>query len=85
LIQNEEAETVALVKSLAEHYTKKGNTIILTTIPMSGTCMNCEILINQLMRVLLDDMENQQSMSLARAADPDGKRTIGMSSILQYD
>ncbi|KIK46797.1 hypothetical protein CY34DRAFT_799955 [Suillus luteus UH-Slu-Lm8-n1] len=60
LIQNEEAETVALVKSLAEHYTKKGNTIILTTIPMS------------------DDMENQQSMSLARAADPDGKRTIGV-------
>ncbi|KAG2148944.1 P-loop containing nucleoside triphosphate hydrolase protein [Suillus clintonianus] len=59
LIQNEEAETVALVKSLAEHYTKKENTIILTTIPMS------------------DDMENQQSMSLARAADPDGKRTIG--------
>ncbi|KAG1856026.1 P-loop containing nucleoside triphosphate hydrolase protein [Suillus subalutaceus] len=36
LIQNEEAETVALVKSLAEHYTKKENTIILTTIPMSG-------------------------------------------------
>ncbi|KAG2064865.1 hypothetical protein BDR04DRAFT_1122244, partial [Suillus decipiens] len=35
LIQNEEAETVALVKSLAEHYTKKENTIILTTIPMS--------------------------------------------------
>lgn len=60
LIQNEEPETVALVKSLAEHYTKKGNTIILTTIPMS------------------DDMENQQSMSLARAADPDGKRTIGV-------
>ncbi|KAG1748049.1 P-loop containing nucleoside triphosphate hydrolase protein [Suillus lakei] len=60
LIQNEEAETVALVKSLAEHYTKKENTIILTTIPMS------------------DDMENQQSMSLARAADPDGKRTIGV-------
>jgi hypothetical protein len=44
LIQNEEAETVALVKSLAEHYTKKENTIILTTIPMSGTCVNCEIL-----------------------------------------
>ncbi|KAG2113562.1 P-loop containing nucleoside triphosphate hydrolase protein [Suillus discolor] len=60
LIQNEEAETVALVKGLAEHYTKKKNTIILTTIPMS------------------DDMENQQSMSLARAADPDGKRTIGV-------
>lgn len=60
LIQNEEAETVALVKTLAEHYTKKENTIILTTIPMS------------------DDMENQQSMSLARAADPDGKRTIGV-------
>ncbi|KAG0701485.1 P-loop containing nucleoside triphosphate hydrolase protein [Suillus ampliporus] len=60
LIQNEEAETVALVKSLAEHYTKKENTIILTTIPMS------------------DDMENQQSMSLARAADPNGKRTIGV-------
>ncbi|KAG2064867.1 hypothetical protein BDR04DRAFT_1130602 [Suillus decipiens] len=60
LIQNEEAETVALVKSLAEHYTKKENTIILTTIPMS------------------DDMENQQSMTLARAADPDGKRTIGV-------
>ncbi|OJA20284.1 hypothetical protein AZE42_13533, partial [Rhizopogon vesiculosus] len=35
LIQNEEADTVALVKSLAEHYTKKENTIILTTIPMS--------------------------------------------------
>ncbi|KAG2052283.1 hypothetical protein BDR06DRAFT_888137 [Suillus hirtellus] len=60
LIQNEEAETVALVKGLAEHYTQKKNTIILTTIPMS------------------DDMENQQSMSLARAADPDGKRTIGV-------
>ncbi|KAG1830238.1 P-loop containing nucleoside triphosphate hydrolase protein [Suillus variegatus] len=60
LIQNEEAETVALVKSLVEHYTQKKNTIILTTIPMS------------------DDMENQQSMSLARAADPDGKRTIGV-------
>ncbi|KAG2141892.1 P-loop containing nucleoside triphosphate hydrolase protein [Suillus clintonianus] len=59
LIQNEDAETVALVKNLVEHYTKKENTIILTTIPMS------------------DDMENQQSMSLARAADPDGKRTIG--------
>ncbi|KAG1782138.1 P-loop containing nucleoside triphosphate hydrolase protein [Suillus placidus] len=67
LIQNEEAETVALVKSLSEHYTKKENTIILTTIPMS------------------DDMENQQSMSLARAADPDGKRTIGKSPILQCD
>ncbi|KAG1729547.1 P-loop containing nucleoside triphosphate hydrolase protein [Suillus lakei] len=36
LIQNEEAEIVALVKSLVEHYTKKENTIILTTIPMSG-------------------------------------------------
>ncbi|KAG1745129.1 P-loop containing nucleoside triphosphate hydrolase protein, partial [Suillus paluster] len=60
LIQNEEAETVALVKSMAEHYTETENTIILTTIPMS------------------DDMENQQSMSLARAADPDGKRTIGV-------
>ncbi|KAG1792765.1 P-loop containing nucleoside triphosphate hydrolase protein [Suillus plorans] len=60
LIQNEEAETVALVKGLVEHYTQKKNTIILTTIPMS------------------DDMENQQSMSLARAADPDGKRTIGV-------
>jgi GTPase SAR1 family protein len=60
LIQNEEAETVALVKSLAEHYTKKENTIILTTIPMS------------------DDMENQQSMTLAKAADPNGKRTIGV-------
>ncbi|KAG2743383.1 hypothetical protein P692DRAFT_201171206 [Suillus brevipes Sb2] len=60
LIQNEEAEIVALVKNLVEHYTKKENTIILTTIPMS------------------DDMENQQSMSLARAADPDGKRTIGV-------
>lgn len=44
LIQNEEAEIVALVKSLAEHYTEKENTIILTTIPMSGTCMNCKIL-----------------------------------------
>ncbi|OJA13651.1 hypothetical protein AZE42_06890 [Rhizopogon vesiculosus] len=52
LIQNEEADTVALVKGLAEHYTKKENTIILTTIPMS------------------DDMENQQSMTLAREADP---------------
>ncbi|KAG2153903.1 P-loop containing nucleoside triphosphate hydrolase protein [Suillus clintonianus] len=62
LIQNEEAEIVALVKSLAEHYTEKKNTIILTTIPMS------------------DDMENQQSMSLARAADPNGRRTIGNSS-----
>ncbi|KAG2337542.1 hypothetical protein BDR05DRAFT_1063225 [Suillus weaverae] len=60
LIQNEEAEIVALVKSLAEHYTEKKNTIILTTIPMS------------------DDMENQQSMSLARAADPNGRRTIGV-------
>ncbi|KAG1834900.1 P-loop containing nucleoside triphosphate hydrolase protein [Suillus variegatus] len=60
LIQNEEAEIVALVKNLVEHYTKKENTIILTTIPMS------------------DDMENQQSMSLARAADPAGKRTIGV-------
>ncbi|KAG2365973.1 P-loop containing nucleoside triphosphate hydrolase protein [Suillus spraguei] len=27
---------------------------------------------------LPDDMENQQSMTLARAADPDGKRTIGV-------
>ncbi|KAG1812617.1 P-loop containing nucleoside triphosphate hydrolase protein [Suillus subaureus] len=27
---------------------------------------------------LPDDMENQQSMSLARAADPNGKRTIGV-------
>ncbi|KAG1851703.1 P-loop containing nucleoside triphosphate hydrolase protein [Suillus subluteus] len=60
LIQNEEAEIVALVKCLAEHYVKKKNTIILTTIPMS------------------DDMENQQSMSLARAADPTGWRTIGV-------
>ncbi|KAG2034094.1 P-loop containing nucleoside triphosphate hydrolase protein [Suillus americanus] len=60
LIQNEEAEIVSLVKNLVEYYTKKENTIILTTIPMS------------------DDMENQQSMSLARAADPDGKRTIGV-------
>ncbi|KAG1742200.1 P-loop containing nucleoside triphosphate hydrolase protein [Suillus lakei] len=60
LIQNEEAETVGLVKSLAKHYTEKKNTIILTTIPMS------------------DDMENQQSMSLARAADPNGRRTIGV-------
>ncbi|KAG2131413.1 P-loop containing nucleoside triphosphate hydrolase protein [Suillus bovinus] len=60
LIQNEEPEMVALVKSLAEHYVEKKNTIILTTIPMS------------------DDMENQQSMSLARAADPIGKRTIGV-------
>jgi hypothetical protein len=34
------------------------------------------------MRALLDDMENQQSMTLARAADPDGKRTIGKSSVL---
>jgi hypothetical protein len=30
-----------------------------------------------------DDMENQQSMSLARAADPNGWRTIGKSPILQ--
>ncbi|KAG1761981.1 P-loop containing nucleoside triphosphate hydrolase protein [Suillus occidentalis] len=60
LIQNEEAEIVDLVKSLAEHYIEKENTIILTTIPMS------------------DDMENQQSMSLARAADPNGWRTIGV-------
>jgi hypothetical protein len=44
LIQNEEAEIVDLVKSLAEHYIEKENTIILTTIPMSGTCMNCKIL-----------------------------------------
>jgi hypothetical protein len=43
LIQNEEAEIVALVKRLAEHYIKKKNTIILTTIPMSGTCMNCNV------------------------------------------
>jgi hypothetical protein len=40
LIQNEEAEIVALVKNLVEHYTKKENTIILTTIPMSGTCLH---------------------------------------------
>ncbi|KAG1838318.1 P-loop containing nucleoside triphosphate hydrolase protein [Suillus subluteus] len=60
LIQNEEAEIVALVKCLAEYYIEKKNTIILTTIPMS------------------DDMENQQSMSLARAADPTGWRTIGV-------
>ncbi|KAG1852536.1 hypothetical protein F4604DRAFT_1933686 [Suillus subluteus] len=66
LIQNEEAEIVTLVKNLVEYYTKKENTIILTTIPMS------------------DDVENQQSMSLARAADPDGKRTIGKSSIPYY-
>jgi hypothetical protein len=45
LIQNEEADTVALVKSLAEHYTKKDNTIILATIPMSGTHTNCEIVL----------------------------------------
>jgi len=45
LIQNEEADTVALVKSLAEHYIKKDNTIILATIPMSGTHMNCEIVL----------------------------------------
>ncbi|KAG1850388.1 P-loop containing nucleoside triphosphate hydrolase protein [Suillus subalutaceus] len=36
LIQNEEAEIVTLVKNLVEYYTKKENTIILTTIPMSG-------------------------------------------------
>jgi hypothetical protein len=30
-----------------------------------------------------DDMENQQSMSLARAADPNGWRTIGKLPILQ--
>jgi vacuolar protein sorting-associated protein 1 len=39
LIQNEEAETIALVKSLVEHYTRRENTIILVTIPMSGTCI----------------------------------------------
>lgn len=30
-------------------------------------------------------MENQQSMTLAREADPSGKRTIGKSLIVQYD
>ncbi|KAG1748050.1 hypothetical protein EDB19DRAFT_1945533 [Suillus lakei] len=60
-------ETIHLI--LAEHYTKKENTIILTYNPHE-----CKLT----RALLLDDMENQQSMSLARAADPDGKRTIGV-------
>ncbi|KAG1727762.1 P-loop containing nucleoside triphosphate hydrolase protein [Suillus paluster] len=79
LIQNEEAETVALVKSMAEHYTETENTIILTTIPMSWYVYELRNSFSLCSWVrCLDDMENQQSMSLARAADPDGKRTIGV-------
>jgi vacuolar protein sorting-associated protein 1 len=36
LIQNEEAEVVELVRQLTESYVSRPNTIILTTIPMSG-------------------------------------------------
>ena len=37
LIQNEDEEVVNLVRQLTESYIKRPNTIILTTIPMSGT------------------------------------------------
>ncbi|KIJ57924.1 hypothetical protein HYDPIDRAFT_120172 [Hydnomerulius pinastri MD-312] len=60
LMQNEEQEVIDLVRDLVVTYTKRQNTIILTTIPMS------------------DDMENQQSVRLAKEADPEGERTIGI-------
>ncbi|KAG2737576.1 hypothetical protein P692DRAFT_201916938 [Suillus brevipes Sb2] len=51
---------------------REKNTIILTTILMSAL-FSTEVMVS-----VLDDMENQQSMSLARAADPNGWRTIGV-------
>ncbi|KAH7921346.1 hypothetical protein BV22DRAFT_1107246 [Leucogyrophana mollusca] len=60
LIQNEDEDTIDIVRSLTESYIQRKNAIILTTIPMS------------------DDMENQQSMKLARIADRTGERTIGV-------
>lgn len=38
-----------------------------------------------LLSVVPDDMENQLSMTLAREADPSGKRTIGKLLLVQCD
>ena len=79
LIQNEDQGVLELVRQLTESYINRPSTIILTTIPMSGNSYNLRYSAVSLTTIYcLDDMQNQQSVRLAREADPGGERTIGL-------
>lgn len=79
LIQNADRNLVHIVEELVLSYIS-GSSLILLTIPMSGRYngnphSGCTHV------VLLDDMENQAAVRLAKDVDPHGARTIGTSRI----
>jgi hypothetical protein len=54
----------------------QGNTLILVALPMTGITISINLVLS-LMFSLLDDIENQKALRLAKMADPKGRRTIG--------
>lgn len=58
----------------------KGNSLILVALPMTGTVFGSRV-ISMLLIAIIDDIDNQKALALAREADPAGKRTIGITSL----
>lgn len=75
-MQNAEPEIVQLVEDLVVDYIS-GNSVILLTIPMSGK-LSSNICIFHGSMLLVDDIQNQKAVRLAKQVDPHGLRTIGM-------
>ena len=67
-----------LVRELTVTEIMKENSLILVTIPMTGSFSHFVSVYFQKVESHLGDMEVQTAVRLAREVDPEGLRTIGM-------
>lgn len=68
---------MSLVESMVMSYIK-GNCLILVALPMTGEIhASVELIWNHVAKCVLDDIENQKALTLARRVDETGSRTIG--------
>ncbi len=82
IVQNAEAAVVQLVEDMVKSYIQ-GTSLILVTLPMSGACSGPPELPPTVVTepcYFADDIENQKAARLAKLADPQGLRTIGIIS-----
>jgi hypothetical protein len=76
---NRNRDTVALVRTIIETYIQEDHTIIGVVMAMNGK--NFFAGDRQCSNARLDDPANAGALNLARAVDPNGKRTIGACPI----
>ncbi|KAF5352891.1 hypothetical protein D9757_012099 [Collybiopsis confluens] len=78
LIQNASDEEILLAQDLVNTNIQGSNTLILVTIPMSGSYILSKIDGTTILKNTIDEMENQEAAKLAKKMDSSGNRTIGV-------